>query len=806
MRPKTGRAFLAGLLVILAGWGIAPSMETSPAVAPGPEAPPPAAAPRREKPTYRVLRTTVPIVVDGRLNEETWEKALSLDLPYEVHPDDNVPSQVKTEAWLAYDDNYLYAAFRASDPDRSKIHARLSDRDRAFQDDFVGLVIDTFNDERRAFEFFVNPVGVQMDLVQDDVSGNEDSSWDAIWKSAGQITETGYVVEMAIPYTSLRFQAGSGDQTWGLDILRVYPRDRRFILALNRRDKNVSCYLCQISKVIGFKGATPGANIEMTPTLTAIRADEDPNAPGDLVPRYPGRRLERGDARYELGLTGKWGITPNLTASGALNPDFSQVEADAAQLNVNEAFALFFPEKRPFFLEGSDFFDTPMQAVYSRTVADPSWGAKVTGKQGRNVVGVFAAEDARTNLLLPGSQGSGFDVIEAPSTDAVVRYRFDLGKNSTIGALVTSRDGEEYSNRVEGVDTLLRPSPSDSLRFQYLASQTRYPDALALADGQPLGEFGDRAFKMTYDHNTKNWSAWARYLDLGRDFRADLGFIPQVNYRQPLVGVERSWWGGPGSFYSRIFAGTESSWTDDQDGRLLTNRTAGWFLLQGPRQSTLFLGGGHRVVGFHDAEFDQGFLDFELDIEPIRDITLAFIAGIDRHTDFAFTDPNAPAGDVPAREGYQVRFAPSVRYNLGRHVRFELSHDFRRLANDEGRLFLANLTELKISYQMTVRMFFRAILQYEDVKHDLSLYPQQCPGGLPGGPACPFDPRSRSLFSQLLFSYKINPQTAFFLGYTDSRDGLEGVALGPTGPRPFEVPLTRTARTFFFKLGYAWIL
>jgi len=756
----------------------------SPAEGASPHGAPQEATPAKpQKPVYRVPKAPAAIVVDGRLDEGTWETALSLDLPYEVNPGDNVPSQVRTQAYLAYDQDYVYAAFRATDPDRKSIHARYSDRDRAFQDDFVGLVIDTFNDERRAFEFFVNPVGVQMDLVQDDVSGNEDSSWDTIWKSAGQISDDGYVVEMAIPYTSLRFQSGGGDQTWGIDLLRIYPRDRRFLFALNRRDRNVNCYLCQVAKIVGFEGATPGANLEITPTLTGIRTDENPS--------FPASGLENGNAHSELGITGRWGITPNLTASGAINPDFSQVEADVAQLDVNEAFALFFPEKRPFFLEGSDYFDTPIQAVYTRTVLDPSWGAKLTGKQGKNVIGFFAAEDAKVNLIFPGGQQSGSGAIDDSVTDAVGRYRRDFGKNSALGALVTSRSGAGYSNQVAGFDALLRPAQTDTIRLQFLESSTHYPDAVASTFGQPVGDFSDHALRLTYGHDTKYWSAWTRYSDFGEGFRADLGFVPQVNYRQPSVGAERYWIGEPGAFFSRLNVGSELSWANDQAGNLLSNRGAAWFFAQGPRQSFLFLGGGHRVSAFGATVFDQGFQDLEMGIAPVRDVTLSLVAGFDTHFDFAFSDPGDPGA---AREGDQIRLAPSMRYNMGKHVRFDLSHDFRRLENDDGRLFLANLSQITVSYQMTIRMFFRAILQYEDVKRNLSLYSLQCPGGVPGGVNCSLEPRSRSLFSQLLFSYKINPQTAFYLGYSGTKDGLE------------DVPLTRTSRTFFVKLGYAWVI
>jgi hypothetical protein len=318
---------------------------------------------------FRIPRASSEVGVDAVLDEPAWDEALRLELPYEVWPADNAEASARTEALLTYDVSKLYVAFRAYDAHPDRIRARLSDRDRAFQDDFVGIVLDTFNDERRAFEFFVNAAGVQMDLVKDDISGREDSSWDAIWDSAGRVTEDGYVVELSIPYTSLRFQRQDGDQVWGVDLVRIHPRDLRRLYAMNQRDRDVNCYLCQVSKLVGFEGATPGRNLEITPTVTAIRTDVapdhkvDPSDPSSDTRRFSQRGLDTGEADYDPGITVKWGMTPNLTLSGTVNPDFSQVEADVGQLNVNQTFALFFPEKRPFFLEGADFFQTPLRAT-----------------------------------------------------------------------------------------------------------------------------------------------------------------------------------------------------------------------------------------------------------------------------------------------------------------------------------------------------------------------------------------------------------------------------------------------------------
>src|SRR5581483_3708492 len=234
---------------------------------------------------------------------------------------DSVPATARTEMWLTYDHHALYVAVRAQDPQPRQVLARLRDRDNAFQDDFVGVVLDTFDDEHRAFEFFVNPLGVQMDLTQNDVTNNEDSSWDAIWDSAGRLTATGYEVEMAIPFSSLRFPRTAGPQVWGIDAVRIWPRDQRRKLELVPIDRGHNCTLCQEAKLVGLEGIAPGRNVELDPTVTSestgVRGDDD--------------RFARRD-KVDPGITARWGLTPGVTLNAAVNPDFSQVEADAAQL------------------------------------------------------------------------------------------------------------------------------------------------------------------------------------------------------------------------------------------------------------------------------------------------------------------------------------------------------------------------------------------------------------------------------------------------------------------------------------------
>jgi hypothetical protein len=337
-----------------------------------------------------------PVRVDGLLDETVWESAVEIPVAYEWAPADNEAAPVETVCLLAFDDEHLYVAFRASNPEPERIRARLAARDQPFEDDTVGFLIDTFDDRRRAFQFRINPLGVQMDALSSDVDHSEDWSWDAIWESAGRITADGYTVEAAIPLRQLRFPRSneSDVQAWGFLALRDYPRSVRHRLRSTWNDRGLNCFVCQAHRVVGFRRVDTGLELELDPTATLSCVDRV---------EEPGGRLRSGDEEVEAGLTASWAPTPSLSVHGTVNPDFSQVEADATQLDVNERFALFFPEKRPFVLENVDLFGTPLPAVFTRTIADPSAGLKVTGKEGLQAFGALVAEDRINNLVFPGN-------------------------------------------------------------------------------------------------------------------------------------------------------------------------------------------------------------------------------------------------------------------------------------------------------------------------------------------------------------------------------------------------------------------
>jgi len=277
--------------------------------------------------TYTVLRSGSALTIDAVLDEPAWREAEVIRLGYEWMPGDNIPAPVETEVRITFDEDYFYISYVAYDPDPSHIRAHVRDRDTAFTDDHIGFLLDTFNDERRGFQFRLNPAGVQMDASWSELEGIEDFSWDAIWHSAARITDEGYIVEVAVPFSSLRFPKTEDVQTWGVILFRSMPRSVRHRMRSSYTDRNINGLLSQADKITGLQGISPGLNIEVDPTLSAVRTDT-------RVGGIDLGSLENGDFDTDPGVTFKWGITPNLIFNGTANPDFSQVEADVTSAMV----------------------------------------------------------------------------------------------------------------------------------------------------------------------------------------------------------------------------------------------------------------------------------------------------------------------------------------------------------------------------------------------------------------------------------------------------------------------------------------
>ncbi|MBD3412819.1 MAG: hypothetical protein GF421_00100 [Candidatus Aminicenantes bacterium] len=714
--------------------------------------------------TFDIPNTDLKINVNGALDEKAWDHALKFHLDIEVMPAENVPAPVDTECYLIYDTNHLYVGCRAYDPEPEKIRAYLSDRDEAWQDDSIGLIIDTFNDQNRAFAFFVNPLGVQGDEIMSNGGSEEDTSWDAIWDSAGQITDFGYVVEIAIPFRALQFQPSKKDQIWGFAPVRNYPRSRRHQISSFPLDRNeIQCILCQLPKIRGFSGAEPGRNIELDPTVVGLYSDEREG--------FPDGPLKKKESFGNIGISGRWGLTNNITLSGALNPDFSQVEADVAQLDINKQFALYYPEKRPFFLEGQDFFETPVQALYTRSIADPSWGVKVSGKEGKNAFGIFSAQDQLTNLIFPGSQGSRSGFLNQHSFSNVLRFRRDVGGGSTLGLLMTDREGDCYHNRLAGLDGLLRINKSDMIAFQFLGSQTAYPDSLAQDYDQDTGELYGYAANVEISRQKKNYMVFGSYKDFSPEFRADLGFIPQVDFRNFEFGGGYQYTATENSFFSQINAAANYDQTNDHQGHLLEKELETQIFLSGPMQSNLSTVVGVRKKVYKQEPFSQFFNHIFFSIQPTGTLQYKVAVSHGDEIDYAHV-----------RAGKYFQISPGLNWNLGTHFNLNLSYLYRWLKIEGKQLFQAQLPQFRFIYHLNRTAFLRAIFQYQDIDRNLDLYDYDV------------ESKTQTLFSQILFSYKLNPRTVLFLGYSDNYLGFT------------DISLTQTDRTFFLKVGYAWTL
>ena len=723
---------------------------------------------------FEVSRAAAKLIIDGILDEPAWAAAPVIAVPYEWQPGDNSPAPVKTECLVTYDLHNLYVGFRCFDPEPGKIRAHLMDRDDTdtlILDDHISFMVDAFNDERRAFQFRVNPMGVQADANFSELEGYEDFSWDAIWKAAARITDWGWAVEVAIPLGQLRFRRSDGPQTWGFEAERSWPRDTRHRMSSHERSRNVNCILCQFNKLTGFEGITPGQNIELNPTFTASRTDAM-----DML-EYPDGPLVKGKGDYEPGLTAKWGITPNLILNAAANPDFSQVEADIAQLEINRRFALFYPEKRPFFLEGADFFLTPVQAVFTRTVADPVWGTKLTGKTGRTAMGFFAAQDEVTNLLFPSNQSTVQDSLNQHAYGGVFRLRRDVGRASTVGVLYTGRAGTDYSNHLAGADGFFRLDQKNSIVFQFLHSETAYPEAVSLAHGQDEGRFGGNAVNVQFQHFSRNWIIQALFEDLSPGFRADYGFVPRVDTRRGEAVVFRQIWGKPGSWFNYIRIGAMGQLVYDHEGQATDRNLTLGLAYQGNLETQVNLHGVFDRVRYDGRDFDTAYAALNFHIRPFSgsQIGLEGVAG--QALDYA----NSRLGRILAA-------GPNASFSLFRRLNLVAAHNYERLSRGGDAIYTANLSQLKMVWNFSVRAFVRAVVQYRDQKQNPAMY------------SLPVDSRTQGVFTQFLFSYKLNPRTVLFLGYSDnSMGGVFDSWLGPG-----RVGMTRVDRTFFLKVGYAW--
>jgi len=718
-------------------------------------------------PPVTIHRATGPIVLDGDLSDAGWKGVDSLTSWYETNVGDNVEPQVKNVAYLTYDDKYLYAGFQFADPHPELIRAPLGDHDAMpGSTDYAGVIVDSRNDGKTAQMFLANPNGVEYDALSSDVTG-EDNSPDFYWDAMGKVTATGWSLEIRIPFSSLRY-AKETSPTWGILLYRNYPRDRRYQFFTDRLPRDVNCFICNSSKMSGLENLPHGSHLVVAPFATAQRLD--------ATSAGPGSPLANGDIKSDAGLDVKWNPLADVAIDATFNPDFSQVESDAAQIGANERFALFYPEKRSFFLEGVDLLSTPFSAVYTRTVNSPSEGLRVTGRTGSTAYTALVTHDRGGGVvILPGPEGSDLAFQDFRSDVGILRMRHDLG-SSFVSFLATAREIENGgSNHVFGPDFQWRPRPTDSFTGQGLFSVSHTPNRPDLAaewDGRNLS---DHAALLNWAHNTPHVDWFLQGQDLGKEFRADDGFIPQVGYREGYF--ETGYTVRPkDSFASRIRLFSVNYIDVEPDGTGLSNRVSLGAGMDGRLNSFTRLelnrdqirSGGRLLQRFRPRIYVQ--------VSPGRVLnSLVVDAYVGKEIDFA----NGREG-----KGTSVTTTFTLRPNDHLELRNDAGGRWLHVTaapGHEGRLFSADVERLRATWAFNSRAFFRLIGQYVVTTRDVSLY------------TFAVDAKSASFNSTALFAYKLNWQTVLYMGYGDGRTF-----------DPLTNQLQPDSRQAFTKISYAW--
>lgn len=759
-----------------------------------------------------IAKVSGEITIDAKLNEQHWKNATQVDLNIVTRPYNNTPSPIETKALLMENGENLYIAFIAQDPNPKEIRAFFKDRDRAWGNDLVGIKLDTYNQQRSAYRFLVNPLGVQIDGIENEVTNRESDAWDAIWHSAGEINKQGYIVEMAIPLRMLNFNDKLAKQTWGIELMRFYPRKQNLRISNIKLERGNSCEICQLAKATGFTEAKQGSNLMITPAVVATSTESMDEDDEWLT-----------DNNLEASLDMRWGITPDILLNATINPDFSTVESDNARLNINNNFALFNEEKRPFFLDNADYFDANYNLVYTRNINAPNYGAKLTGRSNTHAFGLFVTDDTTTNILIPGNRSSSIASIEGESKASAFRYQNNYNDDITLGWISTIRTARDYKSYVNGVDGQFRFSTEDLLKFQYLYSATQYPEdlfqqfcdidneedcqpptddeqcdfsyctynesALRTLDDTP---FNGKAYTIRFEHSDSDWYYFTNYNKQTSGFRGDLGFIPRVDFNKFVVGGHRQWYAETNNWWTtfKLYSDWDTSHNDNGDmlekefdiNAQLEAKYESYFRLSftdreqvGSRKNKSSLA----IKGNTDL-FNEKQLSFFAEAKPLLGL---------------YVNMNLSGGDAidyrNNRLGQRQQISSKVNWNINKHIEIKLKQTYRSLEAEnalgvQAKVFIARLTDLRATYQFNVMSFLRLSLIYNNTHRNVNNYLFKDPDDITA--------KSKDLSSELLYAYKINPQTVFYLGYSSHQETNDDFS-----------DLTRDKHKGFLKFSYAWI-
>jgi hypothetical protein len=657
------------------------------------------------------------------------------------------------------------------------VRASLSERDEIFRDDYFGLMLDTYGDRAWGYEIFVNPLGVQGDLrVLGD--GNEDASLDLVFQSQGIITDSGYQVELAIPFASLRFP-DRPQQTWRLNFWRDRQRDNRYRYSWAAIDRDNSCWVCQWGTLTGLTGIKPASNLDILPSTIGYQSGA----------RDDDLHFDNKDPDAELSLNARYGLTSNSSMELAVNPDFSQVESDASQVDVNSTFALYFSERRPFFQEGSDLFNTWITTVYTRTINDPSVATKFTGQFGPWSFAYLVARDGKSPLIVPLQQQSAQLVLDR-STVNIFRARRTFSSDSYVGLTLTdrrldafSRDGSSYgagSGTLYGIDSRIRLNRNYHLELQTVGSHTKEINAPDLIDttqesgtaqqtfdGHTValdGEsFGGQAVYASLERGGRYWNFDFDYWEYSPTFRADNGFetandrrkfayFTGLNFRpngQWLV----SW--GPWIEVARVFdhgATIDLNPSHFREGTIDEWVNPGFdFTFRGQTQCGVnYLASKERFSGvpFTDISRVNGWIETRPSGSVDVGWNITYGRSIYRRKFRQYYDDDSTLVTERPEMGIFTQYELWGNLDFGRRLRISPDFTFSRMRHrgsylaahpDEARnIYSGFIFRTRFNYQFTREWYLRLIVEYNDFSERLAIEP--------------------------LLTYEVNPYTKFYIG------------------------------------------
>ena len=673
------------------------------------------------RPRVRPMRTDVPPTIDGRLDDEVWRMATMLSTFVQQAPLDGAPATEETEIYLAYDRDNLYFGFYLHYANPAIMRANRVDRDTAYLDDLMTVYFDPFMDQQRAYDFDINAYNVQGDgIINAGRQGggrnpipSADRSWDTLFYSGAQIVQDGYTAEMAIPFKSLRYpqQPPGVEHRWGFQVVREIKAKNAENVVWAPMSRDIQTFMSQMGVLEGMTDLSTSRNLEILPTVTTIQAGTL-DATGDFVT----------ETTPEAGVNVKYGVTSNVTADFTINPDFSQIESDRPQIDVNQRFPLFYPELRPFFLEGAEIFQftSPINFVHTRTIVDPTFGGKLTGKVGRTTLGVLVADDAAA-----GKRDDPSDPALGQNAKVTIgRARYDLYAESQIGATFTDREFLDSYSRVGAIDAQFRLSRAS--RFYFVAAQSQHRDE----EGQ---ERSGPVLGMLLTRTGRNLTASTFFGRTDPDFRTDVGFVRRVNEQRSFSRIGYRWWPqhwlinwGPSGGYRLNF---------NYDGIRVDEVVEGEVDFAFAHNISADVGVSQALERFGGINFDKTTYTASVRTSTSRVFTLR---GNVTTGDEIYFDPENPYLGRSVQLGLSTILRPNPR--LTSQVDLNTSR-FTDIRAGSQEVFNVKVLRAFSTFTFTDRMLVRNITEYNSF--------------------------SRKVGLNILLSYRLNALTVFYAGYDD---------------------------------------